>query len=71
MPKNFAGTAHTYSSIRKCKAMTLAINTLISILPLHTKMQDHHLKYYSKCHTIDLFSLTEVTYVDEYNRISN
>jgi hypothetical protein len=43
--------------------MTLAISTLKSIFPLHTKTQDYHLSIqtcYSKCHNVDI-SLKEVT----------
>ena len=29
----------------KCKQMTLAISMLNNILPLHTEMQNYHLKY--------------------------
>jgi hypothetical protein len=59
------------SSIRECRDMTLAISTLRSIFPLHTKTQDYHLKYCPKCHSVDIFSLKEVTYVDEYDHIDN
>ena len=48
--------------------MTLVINMLHYILPLHTKMKNYHIKYpkcYPKCHDVNNFSLTKVTYVDE------
>ena len=54
--------------------MTLAISTLKNISPLHTKMQDYHLKYpnvLSKCHNKDIFSLKEFTHVDEEKHIGN
>ena len=45
-------TCHSYAQeylhiycIQKSKHMTLAISMLIIIFPLHTKMQDYHLKY--------------------------
>jgi hypothetical protein len=43
--------------------MTLAISTLQNIFPLHTKMQDYHLKYPNvlpKCHNKDIFSLKKL-----------
>jgi hypothetical protein len=51
--------------------MTLAISTLRSIFPLHTKTHDYHLKYYPKCHSVDIFSFKGVTYVEEYDHIDN
>ena len=55
--------------------MTLAISMLNNIFPLHTKTQNYHrtypnvLRQMSQCKY--LFSLEEVTYVDEEYHIGN
>ena len=41
--------------------MTLAISMLNNIFPLHTKMQNYHLKY----HNVNKFSLEKGIYVDK------
>ena len=38
------------NTVLKCKHMTLAISVLNDIFPLHTQMQNYHLKYSQVLH---------------------
>ena len=53
--------------------MTIAMHMLINIFPLHTQMQNYHLKFpicYAKYHDVGC-SLAKVTFVGGWYHIGN